>query len=81
MTPSPVSLPPAFSTTCLDDDLQQRLAEAAGREGMSFSSLCERWLLEALQRHEQAHGVEGAGRCSVRTGQSTLGPVPLPLQQ
>jgi hypothetical protein len=48
---------------------------------MSLSSLCERWLLEALQRHEQAHGVEAAGRCSVRTGQSTLGPVPLPLQQ
>lgn len=71
----------AFSTLSLDQDLQARLIDAAGRQGVSLSTLCEQWLLEELERHEQAHGVDAAGRCSVRTGLCTSGPVPLPLQQ
>jgi hypothetical protein len=70
-----------FSTLTLEPDLQERLRDAAGRQGVSLSTLCEQWLVEELERHEVAHGVEAAGRCSVRTGLCTLGPVPLPLQQ
>jgi len=71
----------AFSTLSLDDDLQARLIAAAGRQGVGLGSLCEQWLLEELERHEHAHGVDAAGRCSVRTGLCNSGPVPLPLQQ
>jgi hypothetical protein len=71
----------AFSTVTLEPDLQERLRAAAGRQGVSLSTLCEQWLLEELERHEVAHGVDAAGRCSVRTGLCTSGPVPLPLQQ
>lgn len=70
-----------FSILELDSDLQQRLAAAAAREGLNLASLCQRWLLEELERHERAHGLEPAGRCSVRTGQASTGPLPLPLQQ
>ena len=70
-----------FSILELDSDLQQRLADAAAREGLNLASLCQRWLLEELERHERAHGLEPAGRCSVRTGQASTGPLPLPLQQ
>ncbi len=71
----------AFSTLALELDLQERLIAAAGRQGVSLTTLCEQWLLEELERHEHAHGVDPAGRCSVRTGLCTSGPVPLPLQQ
>lgn len=81
MTPSSSFVGPVFSSAGLDSDLQQRLQEAAAREAVSLGSLCERWLLEALLRHEQAHGLEPSGRCSVRTGHCTSGPLPLPLQQ
>jgi hypothetical protein len=70
-----------FSILELDSDLQQRLAAAAAREGLNLTSLCQRWLLDELERHERAHGLEPAGRCSVRTGQASTGPLPLPLQQ
>jgi hypothetical protein len=63
----------------LNSDLQQRLVAAAELEGVSLQSLCERWLQEQLERQERRHGE--AGRCSVRTGHSAIGPVPLPLQQ
>ena len=72
---------PAFSTHSLDPDLQERLSAAAGRQGVSLSTLCEQWLLDELVRHEHDHGVEPAGRCSVRTGHASSGPLPLPLQQ
>ncbi|MEB3169800.1 MAG: hypothetical protein VKK43_00345 [Synechococcaceae cyanobacterium] len=81
MTRLPSSTVSVFSSAALEPDLQQRLNEAAAREGVSLGSLCERWLLEELFRHEQAHGLEQAGRCSLRTGQCTSGPLPLPLQQ
>lgn len=71
----------AFSTLSLEADLQERLRAAAGRQGLSLSTLCEQWLVEELERHEVAHGLDAAGRCSVRTGLCTSGPVPLPLQQ
>ncbi|MFM7362002.1 MAG: hypothetical protein ACKO6F_06575 [Cyanobium sp.] len=70
-----------FSTVSLDPDLQQRLVAAAGRQGVQLATLCEQWLLEELERHEHAHGVNPAGRCSVRTGLCSSGPLPLPLQQ
>ena len=70
-----------FSTLSLDPDLQQRLVAAAGRQGVQLATLCEQWLLEELERHEHAHGVDPAGRCSVRTGLCSSGPLPLPLQQ
>jgi hypothetical protein len=70
-----------FSTLSLDHDLQARLIAAAGPQGLSLSTLCQQWQLKELERHEHAHGVDPAGRCSVRTGQCTSGPVPLPLQQ
>ena len=38
-----------FSSAALEPDLQQRLNEAAAREGVSLGSLCERWLLEELR--------------------------------
>jgi hypothetical protein len=81
---SPVAVTPStssFSILSLDADLQVRLMAAAARQGVSLSTLCEQWLVEELERHEHAHGVDGAGRCSVRTGLCTSGPVPLPLQQ
>jgi hypothetical protein len=81
MTPLPSSGGSVFSSAGLEPDLQQRLNEAAAREGVSLGSLCERWLLEELRRHEQAQCLEQAGRCSVRTGQCTNGPLPLRLQQ
>jgi hypothetical protein len=70
-----------FSTLTLDPDLQARLDAAAGRQGVALSTLCEQWLIEELERHEHAHGMEPAGRCSLRTGRCTSGPLPLPLQQ
>ncbi len=82
MFPSSSAFPsaPALSLP-LDPDLQGRLKAAAERQGVSLSTLCEQWLIDELERHERAHGVDPAGRCSVRTGQCTSGPVPLPLQQ
>jgi hypothetical protein len=71
----------------LDSDLHQRLLAAAEAEGVSLQCLCEGWLQEGLQRHGRDPGCnpgresEPAGRCSVRTGHSAIGPVPLPLQQ
>jgi|688.fasta_scaffold02531_4 hypothetical protein len=67
----------------LEPDLQQRLSAVAAAEGVSLQTLCERWLRERLERQGCAPDgePEAAGRCSVRTGHSAIGPVPLPLQQ
>jgi hypothetical protein len=80
-SPAAVTSSPPFSTLSLDPDLQERLSAAAGRQGVNLATLCEQWLLEELERHEHAHGVDPAGRCSVRTGLCSSGPLPLPLQQ
>jgi hypothetical protein len=70
-------------TLDLDAELRQRLYQAAERQGVSLPTLCERWLVQELRRYEDNQGVaaEASGRCSVRTGLSSTGPIPLPLQQ
>jgi hypothetical protein len=77
------SSPSPCAGLVLDSDLHQRLLAAAEAEGVSLQCLCEGWLQEGLQRHGCDLGREPdpAGRCSVRTGHSAIGPVPLPLQQ
>jgi hypothetical protein len=68
----------------LEGDLRRRLHLAAKGSGMTVAALCELWLRESLERFEAQHPVEdpdGSGRCSLRTGTCSLGPVPLPVQQ
>ena len=66
----------------LDLDLQQRLAEAAGSTGLDATEACKLWVREGLERLEaEQAAAEAAGRCSLRTGTCTTGPVPLPVQQ
>lgn len=68
----------------LDSDLRHQLQRAAAASAISVAALCDQWLREGLERFE-AHspGEEpgGSSRCSLRTGTSSLGPVPLPVQQ
>jgi len=61
--------------------LSARIAAAAAHAGIAEVTIRERWLLEGLERFEARHGLDGSGRCSVRTGTCTVGPVPLPVQQ
>jgi hypothetical protein len=68
----------------LEDDLRRRLDRAAAASGMTVAALCEQWLREGLERfeaHQAAEDPDGSGRCSLRTGTCSLGPVPLPVQQ
>jgi len=79
--PSPASPAPA-NLEWLDHNLQQRLAQAAGSAGMDMNEACSRWVREGLERLEaEQAAAEAAGRCSLRTGSCTTGPVPLPVQQ
>jgi hypothetical protein len=79
--PSPASPAPA-NLEWLDPNLQQRLAKAAGSAGMDMNEACSRWVREGLERLEaEQAAAEAAGRCSLRTGSCTTGPVPLPVQQ
>jgi len=79
--PSPASPAPA-NLEWLDHNLQQRLAKAAGSAGMDMNEACSRWVREGLERLEaEQAAAEAAGRCSLRTGSCTTGPVPLPVQQ
>ncbi len=70
-------------TLDLDAELRQRLRQAAERQGVALPTLCEQWIVQELRRYEDGQGVaaEASGRCSVRTGLSSTGPIPLPLQQ
>jgi hypothetical protein len=89
MTASPaVSLAPSSDSPApaslewLDHDLRQRLAEAAGSAGMDEAAACTLWVREGLERLEaEQAAAKAAGRCSLRTGTCTTGPVPLPVQQ
>jgi len=89
MTASPaVSLaasaasPAPASLEWLDHDLRQRLTEAAGTAGLDATEACKVWVQEGLERLEaEQAAAEAAGRCSLRTGTCTSGPVPLPVQQ
>ena len=75
-SPTPVSL------EWLDHDLLQRLAEAAGGARMDAIEACRVWVREGLERLEaEQAAADAAGRCSLRTGTCTAGPVPLPVQQ
>jgi hypothetical protein len=68
----------------LGGDLQHRVHLAAAACGMPVAAVCEQWVREGLERFEAHHPGEdpdGSGRCSLRTGTCTLGPVPLPVQQ
>lgn len=81
LAPSLASPAPA-SLEWLDLDLQQRLALAAGGAGLDATEACKLWVLEGLERLEaEQAAAEAAGRCSLRTGTCTTGPVPLPVQQ
>jgi hypothetical protein len=81
LAPSPASPAPA-NLTWLDHDLQQRLAQAAGSAGIDLNEACSRWVREGLERLEaEQAAAEAAGRCSLRTGSCTTGPVPLAVQQ
>jgi hypothetical protein len=88
--PSPGASPPAPAASgtppldWLDNELRHRLDRAAQASGMSLSAVCEQWLREGLERfeaHQPGGDPDGSGRCSLRTGASSLGPVPLPVQQ
>lgn len=72
--------PPAWLT----GDLQARVHQVAHVTGMTAAAVCERWVREGLERFEALQTPElldGSGRCSLRTGTSSIGPVPLPVQQ
>jgi hypothetical protein len=75
----PPSGEPAFSGSDLrlPPPLSQRLRQLALRRGCGFEALGVELLEQAL---EQAEALP-AGRCSTRMGQSSAGPVPLPVQQ
>lgn len=89
MTASPaVSLAPTDHGSApvgldwLDPDLRQRLLQAAGTAGIEAIEACQVWVREGLERLEADQAAaEAAGRCSLRTGTCTTGPVPLPVQQ
>ena len=81
LAPSPASPAPA-NLDWLDLDLRQRLTEAAGSTGLDATEACKHWVREGLERLEaEQAAAEAAGRCSLRTGSCTTGPVPLPVQQ
>ena len=68
----------------LEGDLGRRMQRAATARGTTVAALCESWVREELERWEAHHAAEdadGSGRCSLRTGTCSLGPVPLPVQQ
>lgn len=70
--------------TWLAHDLRQRVAEAAAAAGLSMAAICDQWVQEGLERYEAQRPSEdqdGSGRCSLRTGTCSIGPVPLPVQQ
>ncbi|MCS5692325.1 hypothetical protein NZK33_10050 [Cyanobium sp. FGCU-6] len=75
---SPIPVP---DTATEAPALSARIAAAAAHAGIAEATLRERWLLEGIERFEAQHGLEGSGRCSMRTGTRTVGPVPLPVQQ
>ncbi|MFM7641302.1 MAG: hypothetical protein ACKO45_07100 [Cyanobium sp.] len=68
----------------LGADLWQRVDQVATARGMTVAAVCEQWVKEGLDRYEAQRASEdpdGSGRCSLRTGTCSIGPVPLPVQQ
>ncbi|MEB3259474.1 MAG: hypothetical protein VKP63_02465 [Cyanobacteriota bacterium] len=68
----------------LAEDLRLGLDRAAEAHGLTAAAICGQWLRDGLERFEAlrpAADRDGSGRCSLRTGPCSLGPVPLPVQQ
>ena len=66
----------------LSGELRSRVEQAAAHAGLSVNEACEQWLRQGLEQAEHQRAIaEAAGRCSLRTGTCTTGPVPLPVQQ
>ncbi|MFM9104502.1 MAG: hypothetical protein ACKOPS_25615 [Cyanobium sp.] len=80
-SPSQASAP-ALGLTWHNEALRQRVEAAAAHAGLSAAEICEQWLLQGLEEAEHQRALnEAGGRCSLRTGTCTAGPVPLPVQQ
>lgn len=72
----------AGDPTALPAELRSRVEQAAAHAGLSGAELCEQWIRQGLEQAEQQRALaEASGRCSLRTGTCTVGPVPLPVQQ
>lgn len=75
------------ATSALDwlgGELHHRVSHAAVASGMSVAAICEQWVREGLEHfeaHQAAGDPDGSGRCSLRTGTRSMGPIPLPVQQ
>ena len=67
----------AYITLKLPRHLLSSLENAAQSQGMSPDHL----VVDLLAREFDPFHQHGAGRCSLRTGLSSEGPTPLPLQQ
>ncbi len=73
----------------LSAELKQRVAIATAAAGLEPAALCEQWVRDGLERLEAQlaaacdddAAAAGSGRCSLRTGSRSAGPVPLPVQQ
>jgi len=69
-------------TLSLNAELLQRIERALAGTGQSPQAACEQWVRAGLAQLEaQQASSEAAGRCSLRLGTATVGPVPLPVQQ
>lgn len=72
----------ALGAVPLAAELQQRLQRAAAGAGLSPDLLAAQLLSAGLERFEAEQAAAlAAGRCSLRTGSCTAGPLPLPVQQ
>ena len=69
-------------TVSLDAEMFQRLERVLAGTGQSPQAACEQWVRAGVEQLEaQQASAEAAGRCSLRLGTATVGPVPLPVQQ
>lgn len=66
----------------LSEELRTRVEQAAAHAGLSVAEVCEQWVRQGLEEAEHQQSLaESAGRCSLRTGACSAGPVPLPVHQ
>jgi hypothetical protein len=71
-----------MNTMSLSGELLQRIERAVALSGQSPEAACEQWVRGGLEQLEaQQAAAAAAGRCSLRLGTATVGPVPLPVQQ
>lgn len=72
----------AAEPSWLPEDLRRRVEQVAAEAGQSVAEACEQWLRQGLEEAERQRALaDAAGRCSLRTGTCSTGPVPLPVQQ